>query len=75
MITTGKPIFNVIAQYNLIVNSFLLVLGGLYFIMLRYLLREIEKIYVKLELFRRGHIDHTQDDLDRFIEEYKKKLK
>lgn len=75
MITTGNPMIEPMIYVAFYLSIFLGFLTCFLIVCIRYLLNEIEQLYVKLELFKRGHVDHEQDDIDRFIEEYRKKLK
>lgn len=76
MITT-----QLILHYEPFIKVLLFVLMVLLFIdillivSMRWIVREFTQLEVRFELFKRGHVDHTQDDLDRFIEEYRKGLK
>lgn len=54
---------------------FLICIDMLLVASIRYLVKETDRLYVELELLKRGHVNHTQDELDRFIEEYKEGLK
>ena len=38
------------------------------------LFKESTQLYVKIELLRRNHPDHTQDDIDKFIKEKREEL-
>lgn len=38
------------------------------------LYQESTQLYVKIELLRRNHPDHTQDDIDKFIKEKRAEL-
>jgi len=73
MITTGNPMLEPMIYFAFYISIFLGFLSCFLIICIRYLVNEVDRLYVKIELFRRGHIDHTKDDIDRFIEEYRKR--
>ncbi len=76
----GYETTQLILHYEPFIKVFLFGLMVLLFIdillvvAVRYLVKECDRMHVQIELVKRGHVNHTPDDLDKFIEEYRKKM-